>query len=172
MAVASNCMEISRAFGLELLQRFHALEVCLFVNTAGGVVLTANYRRPILKAVHAMALALPNIMPSAHVLPEAVLNAAGAHVLAECHAAPTSFVAYAHPRRSVLISAQALGFDYRLIESFLSRWHEAWLLDRLAGVREICALAPSVRFRIRFAGDRAQLWFGHAHEPFDAGLSH
>lgn len=163
--VASNCMESSRAFGLELLKRFHALEVCLMVNTAGGVVLTVNYRQPILQAVHAMALALPSITPSARMLPDAVLSTAGAHVLAECRAAPTCFVAYAHPRRSVLISAQALGFDYRLIETYLARWHEAWLIDRLTSVRTLCADAPSARFRIRFAGDRAQLWFEHAQEP-------
>lgn len=166
VVVASSCLESSRAFGLELLKRFHALEVCLMVNTAGGVVLTVNYRRPIVEAIHAMALALPSITPFAQLLPDAVLNAAGAHVLAECNAAPTSFVAYAHPRRSVLVSAQALGFDYRLIETYLARWHAAWLLDRLAVVRSLCAHAPSARFRVRFAGDRAQLWFEHARDSW------
>ncbi len=167
MTVASNCLESTRTFGLEMIARFHAAEVCLVVNGADGVVFTATYPRPISRTVRAMASALPDVGPAAPTLANAALDATGAHVMAESHADLARFAAYLHPRPSVLASSPALGFDHRLAERYLAHWHEAWLQDHLARVQHIGSASPSTRFRIRFAGNRTQLWVEQvqAHHP-------
>ncbi len=164
VSAASACFDSCHAFGLEMLARFHAAEVCLVVNAPEGMVFTANYRRPVSRAMRAMAAALPALAPIPQTLSDTRLDAAGAHVLAEFTRGPSNCVAYVHPRRSVLDSTEALGFEFRFAETYLARWHEAWLTDRLADARRLCALSPSARFQIRFAGGRARLWVEPAQQ--------
>lgn len=158
VVAASNCLDSTRAFGLEMIERFHAGEVCLIVNGSDGVVFTATYPRPVSRAIRAMTAARPDVEPAAPALAHADLDTTGAHVMAEFHSDSARFTAYIHPRPSVLASSPALGFDHRLTERYLARWHEVWLQNHLAHLGPIGVTAPSTRFRIRFAGRRTQLW--------------